>query len=506
MGKALYRKYRPRSLSEVVGQPHITNALEKSLKSGKISHAYLFIGPRGTGKTSVARILAHEINGFKYELEDEYLDILEIDAASNTGVDNVRSLRENAQLTPTQGKYKVYIIDEVHMLSKSAFNALLKTLEEPPAHVIFVMATTDAHKVPITITSRSQTYTFKLASTDTIADHLTHITKSEKIKIDSDAINLIAKRSGGSFRDAISLLDQISTSTAGCITCALLNDAFGLPSDELIVTLLNSYSSGDLTRARSTLQDLLEQGIKPEIIAEDLIASIITDLKPTFLPLLNQLLDIPSSSRPEVKLLLTLLGAPASVADFSEHGLGAGPSLRAATTSSLPLSSQKAEAPQSLATEAVNKESTNKLQEDREPTSFKEAVEEGRAAPLLPAEREGRSPVKTGASPEVSSEKDVGSRSSWTELLDIIHNDNPAFHSLLTHATGQYDQNTLNIYIKNKMVRNKIDQKLKYLASFLPEDTNIQLNDQATTPADPLINDLSSIFGNVEEVELEHDG
>ena len=153
--KALYRRYRPKTLSEVVGQEQITSVLEKAIKNGKIAHAYLFIGPRGTGKTSVARILAHQINDFDYELEDDYLDIIEIDAASNTGVDNIRDLRERAIIAPTKGKYKVYIIDEVHMLSKSAFNALLKTLEEPPEHVIFIMATTDAHKVPVTITSRS---------------------------------------------------------------------------------------------------------------------------------------------------------------------------------------------------------------------------------------------------------------------------------------------------------------------------------------------------------------
>ena len=160
--KALYRRYRPKSLAEVVGQEQITSVLANSLKSGKIGHAYLFIGPRGTGKTSVARILAHEINKFDYELEDDYLDIIEIDAASNRGIDDIRELRQRANIAPSKGKYKVYIIDEVHMLTKEAFNALLKTLEEPPEHVVFIMATTDAQKVPITITSRSQIYTFKL--------------------------------------------------------------------------------------------------------------------------------------------------------------------------------------------------------------------------------------------------------------------------------------------------------------------------------------------------------
>lgn len=144
-GKVLYRKYRPTKLTDVIGQEQVTDALENALKQGKIGHAYLFVGPRGTGKTSVARIFAHAVDGFKYQVEDSYLDIIEIDAASNTGVDNIRELREKAIIAPTQGKYKVYIIDEVHMLTKSASNALLKTLEEPPEHVIFILATTDAY-------------------------------------------------------------------------------------------------------------------------------------------------------------------------------------------------------------------------------------------------------------------------------------------------------------------------------------------------------------------------
>ena len=194
MVKALYRKYRPKTLEGVVGQPQVTDVLAKSLKAGKISHAYLFIGPRGTGKTSVARILAHEINGFKYEVEDDYVDIIEIDGASNRGIDNIRELREKALIAPTSGKYKVYIIDEVHMLTKEAFNALLKILEEPPKHVVFIMATTDAYKVPVTITSRAQTYTFTLADTKTMFDFLKSVVEKEKIKIDDDALTLIVKK------------------------------------------------------------------------------------------------------------------------------------------------------------------------------------------------------------------------------------------------------------------------------------------------------------------------
>jgi len=485
MRRALYREYRPRSLSEVVGQPHITDALNKSLKSGKTSHAYLFIGPRGTGKTSVARILAHEINGFKYELEDEHLDIIEIDAASNRGIDNIRSLRENVAIAPSKGKYKIYIIDEVHMLTKEAFNALLKTLEEPPEHIIFIMATTDAHKIPITITSRSQTYTFKLVNPNVITDHLKSIAQQEKIHITDDALMLIAKRGGGSFRDSISLLDQIATSVSGEVTCALLEESFGLPSNELINQLLTAYTCGDLTCARTSLQNLLEQGIKPETIAEDMISNIVINPKPELLPLLSELIEIPSSTRPEVKLLLALLS---SAADFSEHGLGIGASSRATATSSLPLSSQKAEAPQSSAAE---------LQEGFATTSSSRTV---RSYDEDLATR----PVTTGAR-SVSEKNSSSKPMSWQELLDAIKKDNAPFYSLISHATGQYSDKSLKIHISNKMVRSKIDQKRAILAQFLPADTAIEITDQPITAADPLINDLSSIFGEVQEVELEHE-
>ena len=313
MSKALYRKYRPKTLAEVVGQEQVTQILSRALSENKISHAYLFIGPRGTGKTSVARIFAHEINDFPYEIEDDYVDIIEIDGASNRGIDNIRELREKAAITPTKGKYKVYIIDEVHMLTREAFNALLKTLEEPPVHTIFIMATTDAHKVPVTITSRAQTYTFKLADSDTMFKHLREIADKESIKISDDALQIVVKRGGGSFRDSLSLLDQISTLSADEISRGDVIVAMGLPADEKIDQLLADYRSGLVEKITTDLKDILSSGVKPETLSEEIIAKVVEQPEASLLPLLGKLAEI-KPPFVEAKLLVALVKPEVMVA------------------------------------------------------------------------------------------------------------------------------------------------------------------------------------------------
>ena len=220
--QALYRKWRPTAFSDVKGQDHIVTTLRNQIKSDRIGHAYLFCGTRGTGKTTIAKIFAkavnceHPIDGnpcgecpaCKAIAAGTSMNVIEIDAASNNGVDNIREIRDEVQYSPTEGKYKVYIIDEVHMLSIGAFNALLKTLEEPPSYVIFILATTEAHKIPITILSRCQRYDFHRISIETISDRLSELMKAENINVEERAIRYIAKAADGSMRDALSLIDQ----------------------------------------------------------------------------------------------------------------------------------------------------------------------------------------------------------------------------------------------------------------------------------------------------------
>ena len=248
MAVALYRKYRSRSLADIVGQPQVTELLASAIKQSKVAHAYLFTGPKGTGKTSIARIMAHEINNLPYKDDSPHIDIIEIDAASNNGVEDIRDLRDKVQIAPVSAKKKVYIIDEVHMLSKPAFNALLKTLEEPPEHVVFILATTDLDKVPATILSRTQRHTFRRASLKDLVKNLKRIAKAEKIEADEGALELIDKHSDGSFRDSVSLFDQLVSSieTSETLSKEMVLQSLGLSDKENIEQLLAASTAGDL--------------------------------------------------------------------------------------------------------------------------------------------------------------------------------------------------------------------------------------------------------------------
>jgi DNA polymerase-3 subunit gamma/tau len=301
MGQALYRKYRSKSLDEIVGQEHITETLSTALKTGRISHAYLFTGPRGVGKTSIARILAHEINGLPYTDDSTHMDIIEIDAASNRRIDEIRELRDKVYVAPTSAKYKVYIIDEVHMLTKEAFNALLKTLEEPPAHVVFILATTDMHKLPETIVSRTQHYSFKPAEPTKVVDLLRTIATKEQIAIDDAALAFLAEHGGGSFRDSVSMLDQASNHGSN-VTITAVQRLLGIPSTEAVETLLNTIASSSSSATVITqLVAMYDQGFQAAAIAKQIAGLLRGQLVnnslalpyDTTLQLLTKLLEVP---------------------------------------------------------------------------------------------------------------------------------------------------------------------------------------------------------------------
>ena len=304
MGKVLYRKYRSKSLDEIVGQNHITSTLKNAINSGKISHAYLLTGPRGVGKTSVARILAHAINHIPYTDDSTNMDIIEIDAASNRRIDEIRELRDKIHIAPTSLKYKVYIIDEVHMLTKEAFNALLKTLEEPPSHAIFILATTESHKVPETIISRTQRYSFKPLTADSMTGHLQKIAETEKIHISKDAIRLIAEHGDGSFRDSISLLDQVSNLYENNIEIAHVEQLLGIAPSEIIDRITNHLVAGTPQQAIDLMQAITEQGLSIgqliKQLSEKLRNFLVSDSSPLdsqkIIVYLKALLELQSSS------------------------------------------------------------------------------------------------------------------------------------------------------------------------------------------------------------------
>ncbi len=285
MAQALYRKWRPQTFDEVVGQEHVVRTLRNALLSGRVHHAYLFAGPRGTGKTTTARLLAKAVNCLDPEPanrpcnqcaicrainEGRLMDLIEIDAASNTSVEDVRELRERVGYRPSEARYKVYIIDEVHMLSTAAFNALLKTLEEPPSHAIFVLATTEPHRIPATVLSRCQRLDFRRVPLGDIVARLRHLAQQEGIQAEEDALSLIARHATGSMRDAESLLDQLAAYTDRVVTVEAVRTALGTGDEGAVLALTDALAARDVSRGLAVINEAADRGADPRQFARQM--------------------------------------------------------------------------------------------------------------------------------------------------------------------------------------------------------------------------------------------
>lgn len=289
--QAMYRAYRPQQFSDVVGQVHIVRTMQNALKNERLSHAYLFCGPRGTGKTSIAKIIAKAVNCVNYPTSEpcnvcpncigitngSVSDVFEIDAASNNGVDEIREIRDKVKYAPTMGRFKVYIIDEVHMLSTGAFNALLKTLEEPPSHVIFILATTEPHKIPATIISRCQRFDFKQISSKEIEDHLARILKEQALSYEQEAVEMIAQLADGGMRDALSLLDQVISYATDEIKLDDVHALSGTISYEILLKVIDSIETEQYGQVIDYIQEMVTEGKEPVRIIEGII-SVYRDL------------------------------------------------------------------------------------------------------------------------------------------------------------------------------------------------------------------------------------
>ncbi len=480
MSQALYRKYRSRSLDEVLGQDHVTGILRRALERGKVAHAYLLTGPRGVGKTSVARILAHEINHLPYDENSSHLDIIEIDAASNNGVDDIRALREKAQVAPVSAPKKVYIIDEVHMLSKSAFNALLKTLEEPPEHVVFILATTDADKLPATILSRVQQFFFRPIPVGIMTKQLMNIAKKEGFAIEEDAARLIAERSRGGFRDGISTLDQLSilATPDQPLTASMVTEYLGLSDTMVLGNLLDSYPSDDNDKVLNTFQELENSGANSVVVSHQLLSIARNRLRknPNLIGLVQQLIEVDRHPHPDLKLLTIFMNNDSQQTEK-------------------PVATKK-NTTQATSQKPAAKPTPIKPTESAKPTEKPIEKEE---KPAEPAKKPTAKPKKTDAPLEIN----------WEKVIERAKEKSLGLVSLLQKSQWSFDGEKLTIYAGSAFYKKKLDDaKNKPLISeIISEETAMDLEidiiGEKKPPEDEKLAEIAELMGGGEEVKLE---
>ena len=556
MYQVLYRKYRPRVFSDVYGQDHVTSTLINEIKENRISHAYLFTGSRGTGKTTCAKILAKAVNcehGENGEPCNEceicrgldagtIYDVVEIDAASNNGVDNIRDLREEANYTPSRGRYRVYIIDEVHMLSTGAFNALLKTLEEPPAHVIFILATTEVHKLPATILSRCQRFDFKRIQPETMAKRLIQVAELENMKLDNDAAILISRIADGGMRDALSILDQCA-GRGKAIDSRLVSEIAGIAGRESLYELSDAICNQDSSAALNVISKLHQNSYDMErlcveminhfrnflivktvnksreliICTDDEYNTIVSSAKNFSLAKIIFALDLfqatltvikgGANSRIEMEMSFIKLCNPKleSSADALldrisalERAVKNGVAIAPAAVKTV----VSAEAPQQKAqeiSEAPKEEISAENDKEEAPSVIQEPPKEEDFPISTPKEDQ---PLREEKPASVQSEFD-----QWPDLLDIIYKTDIALYGLMNGARGLVRDEFFLLDTQNEVLRQmiKIPTHSKAIKQALLELTGRQfklglfkMKEESAVKRDPLEELISKAQGNVD--------